>query len=64
MVIPLAMKGSLMNPGFSILTDVVGTLAGRALECEKKKLIDRVRAEGTDKLKKEVNKALKGIFGQ
>lgn len=63
LIVPLAIKGDLMKPGFSILTDVVGKLAGRALECEKNKLIDKVKKDGAEGLKKELNKALKGILG-
>lgn len=63
MVIPLSIKGHLMQPGVSVLSDVVGKLASRALECEKKKLVDKVKAEGTQQLKKEVNKVLEGLLG-
>jgi hypothetical protein len=63
LVVPLAIKGDLMKPGFSLLSDMAGKLAGRALECEKNKLLDRVKKQGTEDLKKEFNKALKGILG-
>ena len=63
LIVPLAIKGDVMKPGFSILTDVVGKLAGRALECEKNKLIDKVKKDGAEGLKKELNKTLKGLFG-
>ncbi|MBX3022724.1 MAG: hypothetical protein KF799_13710 [Bdellovibrionales bacterium] len=63
LVVPLALKGDAMKPGFSILSDVAGRLAGRALECEKSKLVDKVKKQGGEAVKKELGKALKGLFG-
>lgn len=63
LIVPLAIRGDLMKPGFSLLSDTLQKLAGRALECEKKKLIDRVQKEGVDGLKKQLGDTLKGIFG-
>ncbi|MGE3682598.1 MAG: hypothetical protein AB7G93_12805 [Bdellovibrionales bacterium] len=64
MVIPIAIKGQLTSPSYSLLSDTASKLAAKALECESKKLVDKVKKEGAEKLGKEVDKALKGIFGK
>lgn len=64
LIVPLAIKGDMMKPGFSILTDMLSKIAGRALECEKKKVVEKVKKEGTEALKKELNKAVQGLFGK
>ena len=63
MVIPVAIKGDLMHPGFSTLSDLVGKLGGRALECEKKKLVEKFTRDGGKQLEGELKKHLKGLFG-
>ncbi|NJL26197.1 MAG: hypothetical protein HC902_14265 [Calothrix sp. SM1_5_4] len=63
MAIPIAVRGNLMNPQTALVTDLAVKLAGRALECESKKLVDKVRKSGSDAVQKEINKALKGILG-
>jgi hypothetical protein len=64
MIVPLAIKGNLMQPGLSLLSDVIGKLAGKALECESKKLVEKVKTEGKQKLQKELNKTLKNLLGR
>ncbi len=64
MIIPVAIKGDLMHPGLSSLSDLISKLAGKALNCEQKKLVERVKKEGTKQLEDEVKKKLKGLFGQ
>jgi hypothetical protein len=63
LIVPFTLKGDLMKPGFSLLGDTIAKLGGRALECEKNRLLDKVKKQGAESLKKEVNKALEGIFG-
>lgn len=63
-MIPLQIRGSLMEPQIGMLTDTVGKLAGKAIECEKKKIVDQMKKDGGEKLKKEAEKVLKGILGQ
>jgi hypothetical protein len=63
LIVPFALKGDLMKPGFSLVGNTVAKLGGRALECEKNRLLDKVKKQGAESLKKEVNKALEGIFG-
>ncbi len=63
MVIPLSLKGDLMSPGLSILSDLVGKLGAKALQCEQKKLIDKVKTQGKEQLEKELKKRLKNILG-
>lgn len=64
MVIPLAIKGDLMNPGMNMLGDLLGKLGGKALECEQKKLVQKATDEGKQKLEKELKKTLKNILGK
>ncbi len=64
LVLPIALKGNLLKPQFSMVTDTSNKLAGRALECEKRKFIDKVKADGGESLKKEGEKLLKGILGK
>lgn len=64
LVVPVALKGNLMQPQISMLTDTAGKLAGRALECEKNKLIEKVKKDGGESLRKEGEKLLKGILGK
>ncbi len=64
MLIPVAIKGDLMHPGFSLISDMIGKLGGKALQCEQKKLVERVKVEGTKKLEEEVKKKLQGLFGK
>jgi hypothetical protein len=61
--LPLSLSGDLTQPSFSLLTDVVTHLAARTLECEKNKAIDKLKEKGTQQLKSEAEKALKGLFG-
>jgi len=63
MIVPLAIKGDLMKPGFHLLSDVMGKLAAKAAECEGKRLVEKVKADGKEQLEKELKKKLKGIFG-
>ncbi len=63
-VVPLALRGSMHQPKLSLVSDLAGKLAARALECEKNKLIEKAKKEGVKSLQKEAVKALKGIFGQ
>ena len=63
LVVPLAIKGDMMNPGMSLISDMVGKIAGRALECEKRKLIDKIKSDGKEKLEKKLKDSLKGILG-
>ncbi len=62
-IIPVVIKGDLMHSGMGMLGDSASQLGGKALECEKKKLVERVQKEGTKKLEEEVKKGLKGLFG-
>jgi hypothetical protein len=64
MIIPVAIRGDLMHPGFSTLSDLVVKLGGRALECEKKKFLDRVKQGDTKQLGDALKKQLQGLFGQ
>lgn len=64
MVVPLAIKGDLMKPGFNILSDVLNKLAAKTIECEGKKLVEKVKADGKKALEKEAKKALKDLFGK
>lgn len=64
MAIPVAIKGDLMHPSLSLLSDTVNKLGGRAIECEKKKLVDQLQKDGGKKLEEEGKKLLKGIFGR
>ncbi len=63
LVVPIAIKGNLMQPQMSMVTDTAGKLAGRLLECEKNKLIEKVKKDGGESLRKEGEKLLKGILG-
>lgn len=63
MVIPLAVKGDLMSPSFSIVSDLIGKLGGKAIQCESKKLVEKLKTEGKDKLEKDLKKTLKNILG-
>jgi hypothetical protein len=62
MVIPLGIKGDLMSPGMSLLSDMAQKLGAKALECEKKKLVEKVKDEGKQKLEQEGKKLLKKLF--
>jgi hypothetical protein len=64
MLVPVAIKGDLMHPGFSALSDLVNKLVNGALHCEQKKLVERVKKEGTKKIEQEVKKQLQGLFGK
>lgn len=64
MVIPLAVKGDLMNPGLSPLSDTISKVGARALECEKNKLVEKVKQEGGKAVEKEAKKLLKSILGR
>ncbi len=61
---PLAIKGNLMQPGVSLLSDVLGKLAVKTIECEGKKLVEKVKADGQKALEKEVKKTLENLFGK
>jgi len=61
MVVPISLKGNLMKPELSTLSDLVAKLGKKTLECEAKKLI---QGDGKVKLKKELDKALKGLLGK
>jgi hypothetical protein len=63
MVIPLAVKGDLLSPSFSIVSDLVTKIGGKALQCESKKLVEKLKTEGKEKLEKDLKKTLKNIFG-
>lgn len=63
MVVPLAVKGDLMSPSLSIVSDLIGKLGGKALQCESKKLVEKLKTEGKDKLEKDLKKTLKNILG-
>ena len=63
LLVPLAFKGNLMKPEVSLLSNVAEKLAGKALECERKRLVEKMKKEGQQKVEKEVQKALKGILG-
>jgi hypothetical protein len=63
MVIPLAVKGDLMSPSFSIVSDLVTKIGGKALQCESKNLVEKLKTEGKEKLEKDLKKTLKNIFG-
>lgn len=63
MIVPLAIKGNLMQPGLSLLSDVLGKLAGKALECEGKKLLEKAKADGQQSIEKELKKTLKNLLG-
>lgn len=64
LIVPIAIKGNLMQPQLSMVTDTATKLAGRSLECESKKLLEKVKADGGESLKKEGEKLLKGILGK
>lgn len=64
LIVPVAIKGNLMQPGFSLLSDVIGKLASKTLECESKKLVEKVKAEGKQKLEKELKNTLKNLLGK
>jgi hypothetical protein len=63
MIIPVALKGDLMHPGLSSLSDLISKLGAKALQCESKKLVEKVQKEGGQQLEKEVQKQLQNIFG-
>jgi hypothetical protein len=63
LVVPLALKGNLMQPELSMVSDTVNKLAGKALECEKVKLVEQVKKDGGKKLEQEAKKVLKGLLG-
>lgn len=63
MIVPFALRGNLLSPGLSVLNDVLGQLAAKAAGCEGKKLLDKAKGEGQQKLEKELKKTLKGLFG-
>jgi len=64
LIVPVSIKGNLMRPGFSLLSDVIGKLASKTLECESKKLVEKVKADGKQKLEKELKNTLKNLLGK
>lgn len=64
LVVPLAIQGDLMKPGVSLLRDVAGKLAAKALACEGGKLVDKVKRDGGKAVEKEAKKLLEGILGK
>lgn len=64
LIVPFAIKGSLMSPQLSTVADTATKLASRALECEKRKFIDKVKADGGESLKKEGEKLIKNLLGK
>lgn len=64
LIVPVAIKGNLMQPGVNLLSDVIGKLGAKALECEGKKLVEKVKADGKEKLEKELKKTLGNLLGK
>lgn len=64
LVVPLAIKGNLMQPELSMVSDTAAKLAGKALECEKTKIVDQFKKDGGKKLEQEAKKVLKGLLGK
>jgi hypothetical protein len=64
LVVPLAIQGNLMKPSVSLLRDVAGKLAAKALACEGDKLVDKIKQDGGKAVEKEAKKLLQGIFGK
>ena len=64
MVIPMIIKGPLMNPSTSALTGIAEKLLGKALECEKNKFLEKAKSDGKKKLETEAKKALKSLIGK
>lgn len=56
MLVPLLIKGDLMSPSSVSVSEMTNKLAERALDCEKKKLLQN--------LPKDAKKALKGVLGK
>jgi hypothetical protein len=63
-LIPLVIQGDLMKPGVSLLRDVAGKLAAKAVACERDKLVDKIKQDGGKAVEKEAKKLLKGILGK
>lgn len=64
LAVPLAIQGNLMNPGTSVVGDIVSKLAGKALECEGKKVLEKAKQDGGKALEKELKKTLKNLLGK
>lgn len=63
MLIPVAIKGDLMHPGLDSLSDLISKLGSKALACEQKKLIEKVKKGDTKQLENDIKKGLQGLFG-
>lgn len=63
MVIPVAFKGDLMQPGLATLSDMLVSLGSKALQCEQKKLVEQVKKDGAKQIESEVKKGLESLFG-
>ncbi len=64
LLMPLAIKGDLLRPDMTILVAMAEKIAARALDCEKKKLVQKIKKNGTKAIEKEAKKLLQDIFGK
>lgn len=64
LVVPMQIKGSLLNPNFSITDSTIATMLTKTVEFEAKKLMKDLEKGGGDKAKDEIKKRLKKAFGR
>jgi hypothetical protein len=64
LMVPVAIKGNLLSPGFSLLNELATKLAEKALKCEMKKQVEKVQRDGKEKVEKEIKNRLKELFGK